>query len=168
LTCDKFTTDATFLPELTTQRQRTCSLPHPHRTGHGRGHVWLAGRRPEEHALDAIITTLQQTAPRPLDVGGLKMAHWLEGMGLISTGLAGNGVGHWDLPSASTSSPAEDRGHARGERPPVRPTPDATPWSLSRIIDTGGYAMDCKVLRTATDVQRVTGTSDNRRMCAGG
>jgi hypothetical protein len=34
---------------------------------------------------------------RPLDVGGLKMAHWLEGMGLVTVGLAGNGVGHGDF-----------------------------------------------------------------------
>ncbi|MBW8821689.1 MAG: NADP oxidoreductase, partial [Streptomyces sp.] len=34
---------------------------------------------------------------RPLDVGGLKMAHWLEGMGLVTVSLANNGVGHWDF-----------------------------------------------------------------------
>jgi len=34
---------------------------------------------------------------RPLDVGGLKMAHWLEGVGVVTVGLAGNGVGHWDF-----------------------------------------------------------------------
>ena len=34
---------------------------------------------------------------RPLDVGGLTMAHWLEGMGLVTVGLAGNGVGHGDV-----------------------------------------------------------------------
>jgi len=34
---------------------------------------------------------------RPLDVGGLKMAHWLEGAGLLMMGLASHGVGNWDL-----------------------------------------------------------------------
>ncbi|CAM3893424.1 hypothetical protein ISCU110981_19415 [Isoptericola cucumis] len=34
---------------------------------------------------------------RPLDVGGLRMAHWLEGMGLVMVGLAGNGVGHGEF-----------------------------------------------------------------------
>jgi 8-hydroxy-5-deazaflavin:NADPH oxidoreductase len=30
---------------------------------------------------------------RPLDVGGLEMAHWLEGAGLLMMGLASHGVG---------------------------------------------------------------------------
>jgi len=34
---------------------------------------------------------------RPLDVGGLHMAHWLEGMGLIAVGLAGHAVGNLDF-----------------------------------------------------------------------
>ena len=34
---------------------------------------------------------------RPLDVGGLKMAHWLEGASLVEMGLARHGVGNWDL-----------------------------------------------------------------------
>jgi predicted dinucleotide-binding enzyme len=42
----------------------------------------------------AFIETL---GLRPLDVGGLKMAHWLEGVGVVTVGLAGNGVGHWDF-----------------------------------------------------------------------
>jgi hypothetical protein len=32
-----------------------------------------------------------------MDVGGLKIAHWLEGMGLVRMGLPDNGVGHWDF-----------------------------------------------------------------------
>jgi integrase len=51
LTCDKFTTDATFLPELTTQRDRTLQLIDQRqaafrtRTGEdmGEDNVWLAG-----------------------------------------------------------------------------------------------------------------------------
>ena len=34
---------------------------------------------------------------RPLDVGGLKMAYWLEGAGVITMGLARHGVGNWDF-----------------------------------------------------------------------
>ena len=34
---------------------------------------------------------------RPLDVGGLNMAHWLEGTGLVVMGLARHGVGNWDF-----------------------------------------------------------------------
>ena len=30
-------------------------------------------------------------------VGGLTMAHWLEGVGVVTVGLAGNGVGHGDF-----------------------------------------------------------------------
>jgi 8-hydroxy-5-deazaflavin:NADPH oxidoreductase len=34
---------------------------------------------------------------RPLDVGGLKMAHWLEAASLLEMGLARHGAGHWDI-----------------------------------------------------------------------
>ena len=34
---------------------------------------------------------------RPLDVGGLEMAHWLEGAGLLMMGLARHGVGHFNF-----------------------------------------------------------------------
>jgi 8-hydroxy-5-deazaflavin:NADPH oxidoreductase len=34
---------------------------------------------------------------RPRDVGGLHMAHWLEGAGLIMMGLARHGVGNFDF-----------------------------------------------------------------------
>ncbi len=39
---------------------------------------------------------------RPLDVGGLNMAHWLEGTGLILMGLARHGVGQWDIALGAT------------------------------------------------------------------
>jgi hypothetical protein len=42
---------------------------------------------------------------RPLDVGGLKMAHWLEGAGLVTMGLARHGVGNWDFALGVTESP---------------------------------------------------------------
>jgi integrase len=69
LTCDKFATDATFLPELQTQRARTEGLIEERqtafstRTGQemGEENVWLAGRRQEHDALGRIIVTLEQT-----------------------------------------------------------------------------------------------------------
>jgi predicted dinucleotide-binding enzyme len=39
---------------------------------------------------------------RPLDVGGLNMAHWLEGTGLILMGLARHGMGQWDIALGAT------------------------------------------------------------------
>lgn len=69
LTCDKFATDATFLPELTVQQQRTAQLIEERqtaftaRTGQpmGEDNVWLAGRRQEQDALGRIILKLGQT-----------------------------------------------------------------------------------------------------------
>jgi integrase len=66
LTCDKFATDVTFLPELLTQKDRTLQLiddrqaAFTERTGAAMspGNVWLAGRNREAAALDAIITAL--------------------------------------------------------------------------------------------------------------
>ena len=45
-------------------------------------------------AVEAFIESL---GLRPLDVGGLKMAHWLEGAGLLMMGLTRHRVGNWDL-----------------------------------------------------------------------
>ena len=66
LTCDKFATDATFLPELRAQKDRTLQLIDDRqaafraRTGTPMSpdNVWLAGRHREDAALDAIITAL--------------------------------------------------------------------------------------------------------------
>jgi integrase len=69
LTCDKFATDATFLPELQAQLARTGQLIDERRaafqarTGQqlGEDNVWLAGRRQEQDALGRIIVKLEQT-----------------------------------------------------------------------------------------------------------
>jgi integrase len=69
LTCDKFATDATFLPELTSQLSRTRQLISERReafrarTGQelGDDNIWLAGRRQEQDALGRIIVKLEQT-----------------------------------------------------------------------------------------------------------
>ena len=66
LTCDKFATDVTFLPEMRAQKDRTLTLIDTRqaaftaRTGAPMtpGNVWLEGRQSEAAALDAIITTL--------------------------------------------------------------------------------------------------------------
>jgi predicted dinucleotide-binding enzyme len=53
--------------------------------------VFMAGDDAQAKAsVSAFISSL---GLRPLDVGDLGMAHWLEGAGLLSVGLARNGVG---------------------------------------------------------------------------
>ena len=42
---------------------------------------------------------------RPLDVGGLNMAHWLEGMGLVLMGLARHGVENFEVALGATEFP---------------------------------------------------------------
>ena len=67
LTCDKFATDASFLPELVQQKDKTLHLIGQRqqafraRTGQpmSEDNVWLQGRRREAASLEAIITTLQ-------------------------------------------------------------------------------------------------------------
>ena len=61
----------------------------------GRPDVFIAGdNAPAKAGVAAFIESL---GLRPLDVGGLKMAHWLEGAGLVTMGLARHGVGNWDF-----------------------------------------------------------------------
>jgi len=67
LTCDKFVTDASFLPELHQQHQRTLQLieirqqAFTARTGTAMSedNIWLQGRRRETAALEAITTALE-------------------------------------------------------------------------------------------------------------
>lgn len=69
LTCEKFATDATFLPELKTQRLRTGQLIDERRqvfkarTGQEMSpdNVWLAGCWQEQDALGRIIIRIEQT-----------------------------------------------------------------------------------------------------------
>ena len=42
---------------------------------------------------------------RPLDVGGLNMAHWLEGTGLVLMGLARHGVENFEVALGATEFP---------------------------------------------------------------
>jgi 8-hydroxy-5-deazaflavin:NADPH oxidoreductase len=65
--------------------------------------VFIAGDNAQAKAgVEAFIESL---GLRPLDVGDLKMAHWLEGAGLVVMGLARHGVGHWDFALGVTEFP---------------------------------------------------------------
>ena len=61
----------------------------------GRPDVFMAGD--DAQAKMGVAAFIESLGLRPLDVGSLKMAHWLEGVGVVTVGLAGNGVGHWDF-----------------------------------------------------------------------
>jgi len=61
----------------------------------GRPDVFIAGD--DVHAKAGVERFIESLGLRPLDVGGLTMAHWLEGAGLITVGLANHGVGNADF-----------------------------------------------------------------------
>ncbi|SHL08461.1 NADPH-dependent F420 reductase [Actinacidiphila paucisporea] len=61
----------------------------------GRPVVFVAGDSAQAKA--DVAEFVKSLGLRPLDVGDLKMAHWLEGAGLVTVGLVGRGVGHWDF-----------------------------------------------------------------------
>ena len=61
----------------------------------GRPDVFIAGD--DAQAKASVEAFIESLGLRPLDVGGLKMAHWLEGAGLVTVGLANNGVGNLDF-----------------------------------------------------------------------
>ena len=56
----------------------------------------------DDRAKAAMAELVKSLGLRPLDVGGLNMAHWLEGAGLVMMGLARLGVGHWDFALGAT------------------------------------------------------------------
>ncbi|MEU4520359.1 NAD(P)-binding domain-containing protein [Amycolatopsis sp. NPDC024027] len=61
----------------------------------GRPAVFIAGD--EARAKADVAAFIESLGLRPLDVGDLKMAYWLEGAGVLTMGLARHGVGHWDF-----------------------------------------------------------------------
>ena len=69
----------------------------------GRPDVFIAGDNVEAKA--AVEAFIESLGLRPLDVGGLKMAYWLEGAGVIAMGLARHGVGNWDFALGVTEFP---------------------------------------------------------------
>jgi hypothetical protein len=65
--------------------------------------VFIAGDNAKAKAdVEAFIESL---GLRPLDVGGLEMAHRLEGAGLVVMGLARHGLGNWDFALGVTGYP---------------------------------------------------------------
>jgi 8-hydroxy-5-deazaflavin:NADPH oxidoreductase len=54
--------------------------------------VFIAGD--DAKAKASVSAVIESLGLRPLDVGDLNMAHFLEGAGLLSVGLANNGVGN--------------------------------------------------------------------------
>ena len=68
------------------------------------GHVLAKGGRldaffaaDDARTKERVSTFLESLGLRPLDVGGLHMAHTLEAAGLMMIGLARNGAGTWDV-----------------------------------------------------------------------
>jgi len=61
----------------------------------GRPDVFIAGD--DAQAKTSVKAFIKSIGLRPLDVGDLKMAHWLEGAGLLMMGLARHGVGNYDF-----------------------------------------------------------------------
>jgi hypothetical protein len=57
--------------------------------------VFIAGD--DAQAKVSVAKFVESLGLRPLDVGGLDMAHWLEGLSLVEMGLAGNGVGNYEF-----------------------------------------------------------------------
>jgi 8-hydroxy-5-deazaflavin:NADPH oxidoreductase len=62
--------------------------------------VFIAGD--DARAKVAVAEFIETLGLRPMDVGGLNMAHWLEGTGLVVMGLARHGVGHFDFALGAT------------------------------------------------------------------
>ncbi|HTX12798.1 MAG TPA: NAD(P)-binding domain-containing protein [Solirubrobacteraceae bacterium] len=62
--------------------------------------VFLAGD--DAHAKAGVEAFIESLGLRPMDVGGLKMARWLEGTGLVMVGLARHAVGNIDFALAVT------------------------------------------------------------------
>jgi hypothetical protein len=54
--------------------------------------VLMAGDDAQTKA--SVSAFIESLGLRPQDAGGLSMAHWLEGAGLLSVGLANHGVGN--------------------------------------------------------------------------
>jgi predicted dinucleotide-binding enzyme len=58
----------------------------------------------DARAKAAVAEFVESLKLRPLDVGGLNMAHYLEGTGLVMIGLAQHGVGNFDFALGVTVS----------------------------------------------------------------
>jgi predicted dinucleotide-binding enzyme len=69
----------------------------------GRPAVFIAGD--DARAKAGVAAFIESLGLRPLDVGGLTMAYWLEGAGVVTMGLARHGVGNWDFALDVTELP---------------------------------------------------------------
>lgn len=69
----------------------------------GRPDVFIAGDSTQ--AKVSVKAFVESLGLRPLDVGSLKMAHWLEGAGVVTVGLANHGVGNLDFALSITELP---------------------------------------------------------------
>lgn len=76
------------------------------------GHVLEKGQTPDvffagddARAKADVSTFIASLGLRPLDVGGLHMAHWLEGTSLILMGLARHGMDNFDIALSATVFP---------------------------------------------------------------
>ncbi|MGV0645265.1 NAD(P)-binding domain-containing protein [Mycolicibacterium sp. XJ2546] len=65
--------------------------------------VFFAGD--DTQAKAHVSKFIESVGLRPLDVGGLKMAHWLEGAGLVLMGVARYGAGNFDIALGVTKVP---------------------------------------------------------------
>ncbi|MFI5845525.1 NADPH-dependent F420 reductase [Catenuloplanes sp. NPDC051500] len=68
------------------------------------GHVLAPGRAldvllagDDARAKASVSAFVESLGLRPLDAGGLEMAHWLEGTGLLMISLARHGIGDFDF-----------------------------------------------------------------------
>jgi predicted dinucleotide-binding enzyme len=76
------------------------------------GHVLKKGRTldvffagDDAQAKAGVSEFIASLGLRPLDVGGLTMAHWLEGTGLVLMGLARHGVDNFNVALGATEFP---------------------------------------------------------------
>ncbi|WP_231993863.1 NADPH-dependent F420 reductase [Mycobacterium sp. 852002-50816_SCH5313054-b] len=65
--------------------------------------VFIAGDQAEAKA--RVSTLIESLGMRPLDVGGLNMAHWRERTGLVLMGLARDGLDNFDIALGATEFP---------------------------------------------------------------
>jgi predicted dinucleotide-binding enzyme len=70
----------------------------------GRSDVFIAGD--DAQAKTIVEAFIKSLGMRPMDAGGLEMAHWLEGAGVLTMGLARHGVGSWNFALGVTELPA--------------------------------------------------------------
>jgi len=66
----------------------------------GRPDVFIAGD--DARAKAVVAEFVESLGLRPLDVGALQMAHWLEGTGLVLMGLARHGLDNFDVALGAT------------------------------------------------------------------